>query len=349
MIRYDKIKASLFGGVGWRQPTLSGYDIVDSDNQQSDSGLFFQDASSFCTIQNVKDSQQDVDVSDAQFNDYLKSLQESCIVEACNKITANESDLVQSVNLYPYEKAFNETLEKRGRFVGFEFGQPRCLSMIGRIPWIELSFNEDVVFDIHLFNSNRKDPIETKSVTASANESVIFDLGYFIGDNDQFKGGNFYLGYFEDDLGTAKAIKKDYDLSNFQVSTKLFDVNPISLDVNGTQIDVRNPISESDTFGLNIGVDIYNDYTELIIRNKNMFWNAISYQMSEKVLSVLFTSVRSNRTQRNLKLDAGDVLFDLHGDKERGIKGVKSKLFMAIADIKKMIFYKPLISRGTLG
>ena len=61
MIRSDKIKSQLFGEVGFRQSTLTGYDIVDASNQVSRSGLFFQDASRLVTIKNIKETQENVD------------------------------------------------------------------------------------------------------------------------------------------------------------------------------------------------------------------------------------------------------------------------------------------------
>lgn len=348
MIRYDKIKSSLFGGVGWRQPTLTGYDIINSENLQSDSGLFFQDSHPYVTVKNIKEAQEDKDVSDSDFNDYLKSIQETSISNACNSILNGKSDFIQSVNLYPYEKSFKDTIDKRGKFVGFIFEQRQSVGLIAKVPWVELSFDEDVSFDIHLFNSNLKEPIQTQSVTASAYESVIVNLDWFIADDTDHKGGNFYIGYYEDDLGTAKALKKNFDLSNLQVYTKCYCIRPVSLDVDASVIDVTTLINESDTFGLNIGIEVYNDYTELIIRNKNLFWNAIYFQAAEKVLNTLLTSTRSNRTQRTNTLDANQILFALYGDANTGIKGIDSKLKMAIHDVRKTLFYKPKISRRTL-
>jgi hypothetical protein len=348
MIRYDKIKSSLFGGVGWRQPTISEYAIIDVDNLGSVSGLFFQDASSFVTIQNLKDSQQDKDISDSNFNAYIKSLQESVIIEACNKIVNDKSDFIRTINLFPYEKAFKNPIAKRGKFVGFTFEQRKKVDKVAKISWAEFAFNEDVTFNLYLYNSNKKDPIKTQSVDAKAFESVIVDLNdWFIADDTTHKGGNFYVGYFEDDLGTAQALDKDYDMGNFQVSVCDYYVRPISLDHSGGVIDVETIINESDSFGLNIGIDIYNDYTEVIVRNKNLFWNAIQWQMSEKVLNILATSIRSNR---NTRINAGNldnILFDLYGNAQTGIKGVVGKLEDAIKDIRQTLFREPRIKRRT--
>jgi len=349
MIRTDKIKTSLLGGVGFRQSPITAYAIVDAVNQTSQSGLFYQDASTLVTVKNIKDAQQSVSISDVEFNTYLQQLQDSAIVDVCRKVTASQADFIQEVNLYPYEKSFKNTIESTGRFVGFVFEPKKKVGILGRINFLEVSFNEDVTFNIHLFNSNKPNaPLQTQSVDAIANEAVVIPMDWYIADDVAHKGGSFYVGYFEDDLGTAKAIKKDYDLAQYQVSTKCFYVRPVSLDHSGTVIDIESVVDKSETFGLNIGIGIYNDYTELVIRNKNIFWSAIQLQMAEKVLSLLRTSTRLNGNNRTLNVPIDDVNFDLFGNDKLKIQGIITKLQREIDSVIKMLFYVPLIRRRTL-
>ena len=103
MIRSDKIQTALFGGVGFRQPTLAGYNIVDATNIASSSGLFFGDSSELVTIKNIKDCQEDLSISNENFNLLLANMQKSVILDVCNKIIAEQSDFIDSLNLYPYE------------------------------------------------------------------------------------------------------------------------------------------------------------------------------------------------------------------------------------------------------
>ena len=349
MIRPDKIKSALFGGVGFGQSPITEYAVVDADNLASQSGLIFQDASNLVTIKNIKDAQQSIGISDIDFNKYLKQMQESVMMQVCRTVTTGQSDFIKEVNLYPYEKSFKNTIDKRGKFVGFELTPSTSVDLIGRISFLELCFNEDATFDIHLYNSNKPNaPIKTQSITTVANEAVVVTIDWYISDDVSYKGGSFYLGYFEDDLGTSKAIKKDYELSNYQVSTPAFYVQPMSLDNTGNTINVESLLTESDTFGLNFGVSIYSDYTELIVRNKNLFWSAIQLQMAEKVLSLLKTSTRLNGNNSTLSLSIDDVNFDLFGNDKLSIQGVVSKIKMEIDSIKKMLFYKSRISKATL-
>jgi len=350
MIRPDRIKAEIFGGVGWLQPTLSNYPVIAAPNTNALGGLYFQDATSFCTIQNIYDCQQDSSLSDTNFNLYLKRLQESCILEVCQKITNKKSDFIQSTNLYPFEKSFTDTITPGTNFVYFEIQQNRKVNTSSKINWIELTFNKVATFNIYLYNSNKPiTPIATKQVTTVANESVIFALDDFIiADGEAYKGGSFYIGYFEEDLSGAKAIKKNYELADLQVNTICNYITPGKLMHSGTTIDVTTTTETRETYGMNIGIDSYNDYTELFIRNKSILYQAIQYQMSEKVFNLIRTSVRSNGIKRITKEYLNDMGFEMYGNREAGIDGIDGKLKRIINDIINMFFYKPLISKGTL-
>jgi hypothetical protein len=350
MIRADKLQAELFGGVGFRQPFEPAYQIVDSDNNQSDSGLYFQDANDFVTIQNIKDCQNYKDIEDDDFNDYLEILQKDAILKVCQKVTANESNLIQDVNLYPYEKSFTNTLDPASRFVVFQIEPTKRTDIINKIKWIEICLDSVRTFNIYLYNSNKPgSPIKTQPVTTVANQATIVNItDWFIADDTTHKGGNFYWGYFEDDLAGAKAIKKDYELSDYRIDTQYYCIKPVTMNYSGTTIDVESVTEQTDTFGLNFGMSTYNDYTELLISNQSSLWQCIQYQMAERVLRLIVTSIRSNITERLNKEHVGNINFYLYGDREQGIEGIEGMLKRSIKDLKRTLFYKPLISKATL-
>jgi len=350
MIRPDRIKSELLGGVGWRQTTLTGYPVIDAANLISRSGLVFQDACSFVTIQNIYDCQQDDTLSAVNFNTYITNLQNAVILEACQKIESNESDFIQSVNLYPYEKIFNETLEPQNRFVGFKIDSLNKVNILNKISWIELSFDSEATFNLYLYNSNiPSTPIKTQSVTTGANKSVIINVeDWNLVDSATYKGGIFYLGYFESDLAGAKPIKKNYELADLQVSTKCCHIEPVTMDYSSTTINIESLVERNDTYGINFNIESYNDYTELFIRNKSMLYQIIYYQMAEKVFNLIGISVRSNEIERLNKEYINQMGFELYGNRELGIEGIEGKLKRSVDNLKRTLFRKPLIHRSTL-
>lgn len=351
MIRIDKIQAAttgLFGGVGFRDSDLTGYNIVDAANKVTTSGLYFQDASELVSIKNIKDCQENPAITSVQFNTLLGNMQRSAILDVCNKVLKDKADFVSSNNLYPFEKSFQNILGKMGKFVGFEITPQRNGNVICKIPWVETSFDGVVTFNLYLYNSNLPTaPIQTKPITTIAGASNITILDWIVADDTTYKGGIFYLGYFDDDLGTVSAYKKDYELSILRTITPYYSVEPISLTNSGTTISIVGNVYESDTFGLNFGVDLYHDYTELILRNRNLFWNAIQLQMHEKVLSLIKYSTRTNATELrgndNTKVD-----FELFGNSTLKISGVANKLNDAISTLINSLFRQSRISKSTL-
>ena len=344
MIRSDKIKTGLFGGVGFEQPTLTGYNIVDATNLAASSGLHFGDSSKLVTIKNIKDCQEDPSISNVNFNLLLTSLQNSAILDVCNKVIAGQSDFIDSLNLYPYEKSFDDTITPTGKFVGFNI-EPLRNGVSCSIPWVELCFDTAKTFNLYLYNSNKPNAaILTKSVTTVAGEATIVALDWTVANDVTYKGGTFFLGYFEDDLDGAKAYAKNWENAIFNVRTPYFEIEPVFLNHTLTVIDIESEAYSVDTFGLNIGVDIYTDYTELIIRNKNLFFPAIQLQMHETVVNLIKYSTRSNSIER---ISKEMIDFELFGNPKLQIEGIATKLNRAIEQIKKALFYVPRIQRVT--
>jgi len=344
MIRSDKIISAFNGGVGWRQPTLTGMPTIDAANLASSSGQRFEDGNFLVTIQNIYDCQNDSDISDVDFNTFLTNMQNAAILDTMLKVAERQSDFIQANNLYPYEKSFDSTLTPSGRAVGFEIEPCLKNGYILEIPWIELSFDLEKTFKVYLFNSNLpKSAIAEQEITTTEGESKITDLNWHIADDATYKGGKFYLVYFEDDLDGAKAYKKDYELSTYQVSTYYYYINPVTISHTDNELDVTTVSNESDTGGINFGINVYNDYTEVFTRNKSLFWTAIKHQMTERVLNLIISSTRSNTTERQ-----NQAIWNLYGKEKIALEGISTKINRAVEDVRKMLFYQPRISRGTL-
>lgn len=79
-----------------------------------------------------------------------------------------------------------------------------------------------------------------------------------------------------------------------------------------------------------------------------MFYQAIQYQMAEKIFNLIRTSVRSNDIKRLNNDNINSFGLEMYGNKDAGIEGINGKLKRSIEDLRRMFFRKPLISRGTL-
>ena len=98
MATHNNIKILLKNRVGFHIPLDSSFDVLSTDNKQSDSGLFFQDAHTIITLENIRDTQSVENISDDKFNEYLKNLRESNVLSMLQDVfkgnsTIDESDL----------------------------------------------------------------------------------------------------------------------------------------------------------------------------------------------------------------------------------------------------------------
>lgn len=348
MINSGIIKTEFQKLVGFTNPSSSDYAIVDEDNQESTSGVMVGQIGSIASVKVIKDLQDNVDITDEEFNLALKELRENSAVTVCNRILRNKTDLIKSTILYPYEKTF-DLLESviSGKFNGFEIKQSNS-AIAGKVSWVELSFDKEATFNLYLFNSNKPiNPIYTKEVTTVDGESVVIPLDWVIADNPSYRGGIFYLGYFTDDIGEAKPYKKEFGLASQSLNVPYFIFDSVRLDKT-TKLELRSKEHVSETHGINLGVEVYTDYTDLFVKNKGMFPEAIKLQIEASVLNLILTSFRNNDTAvvSSRMMDSANIQY--YGSKELGVTGVVEKLDKEIENIAKVLFWTPSIRRTTM-
>ena len=334
----------MFGGIGFKNSDIAPYNIVTEANQASSTGSYFQDSSTLVSIKNIHDTQNNPAITTDQFNAFLKTMQETCIVDVCRKVVANQPDFISSENLYPLEKEFENLVSKTSRFVCLKV-RPTYGTIVGSVSYLELALDGVVTFNVYLYNSNIPEtPIKTQAVISIANSVTLVEVAWDLVDSDMYKGGEFYLGYFEEDLGTVSAYKKD----NFAVDVPFISIEPYTLDYNGARLDIESANASSYSFGINIGINVYHDYTELIINSKFLFWDAIMLQMQEKVLLIIKRTTRTKGDARILQDIVSEVHLALYGSVEMGVSGVQYSLKNAIETLQGSIFPVMHIWKGTL-
>ena len=92
MFNANKIKTNLYGVVGFRQPFNPTYAILDADNSSSASDQWVSE-NPHCKVEFFYDTQDYSSLSDAEFNEALKNLQEEEIVNVCNR-DINKNDYI---------------------------------------------------------------------------------------------------------------------------------------------------------------------------------------------------------------------------------------------------------------
>jgi len=345
MLRFSNI--SFTGIVGYKQPTISTYAIVDEDNLVSSSGLYVQGASRIATIKNLKLLMEDDDISDEDFNTYLTEIINEASSNVLNQIFSEKPNLLRNELLYKEEYDFQHPLTLGTAFVGVEISVINKKELSNVINNIILSFNGTGTISLKLFQSGNKTAIQTKEVSVTDGETnsiVNWVLDYTSG-----VGGKYYLGY----LTSALAISpydREYEMASIPTSFGHFNVRPIKVVDwdSATLFDVNDIEYTSEIWGINLDMSTYWDYTDLVNKNKALFAKAVQIQAAIEILKVIAASTRSSETERIIKSRAD---LELNGNKyNKNIPesvGIINDLNGEIERLRK-IFSEPRIKRVTL-
>lgn len=109
-MNHVELREELINRVGWKQPTDSTL-TIDTDNQTTESGRYFQDEHAFVTIDNIYHTMHQKNADDAEFNAYLKQLKERAIILVISDVF--EVSEIQDNILTGRENIFDDAISKR--------------------------------------------------------------------------------------------------------------------------------------------------------------------------------------------------------------------------------------------
>jgi hypothetical protein len=346
---FSQVISALFGRVGWKQPSIAGSPVLSSVNTTSKGGRYFNSNGfhALVTVQNIKNVMEEINASDSSLNAYLEALQRAVILRALNGVFDEPEYITQQLLYNSAWTRNDQPITNAGKFVGVEIRVPPTPGIAVQIDSVALYFDSDATFNLYVFNDSKKAPLTVIEVTTIANSQTVINLPDIVlnhigGSN---LSGGFYIGYFQDDIGGAKAIweqgcpqfKASYYWSFIESDKKAGEY-----DFNRGQIG-RNNIS----YGINLHVSTFRDHTWQIVKKAFLFDNVIGLQMAACVIEEILYSTRSNSGERILK-DAAQVnaSIDLTGvapisDGPANTIGLRKKIDQELARLKKSFFPKP--------
>lgn len=345
---YSRVMNAMLPRIGFRNPTLSGYEIVNAGNQISNSGRYYDDFHALVKIKNIKDTQEDPLISDADFNAYLESVKKSAIMRFLNGVL-NVREQFERVLLYDREdNQQTEMVTNTGLFVGFEIETPKDDSIAVQIESVSLLFNGDADFNLYLFKDGKKSPLMTIPVSVVADEATVVNLSdvilNYIGQTT--KGSTFYFGYFQDDLGSVQAIREFTDDWSKQCCFSASSIS--SKKITGETNFERTNIAESDyLYGLNLEISTFRDHTNAIVKKAHLFDEGQGLTVAYVVLENISYSTRSNGTESVLKdqLTKAGLQLDLNGvipaSDSPHVEGLSGRIKREMERVRKEFYPKP--------
>lgn len=329
------------GRLGWQQPTIAGAPVIDEANLESSSMRYFDDFHAAVKANRLADVLDDKDMTDEEFNTLLQTMDKTVIMRCLNAVF-NRPQLIEHSLLYERSSNLrNVVIPNQGNFCGYRIKVSEGNYAV-QLNTIALFFDTAATFNVYLFNDLTKAPLQTKSVTTVANSQVTIQLDWVLNYISTNKGGLFYIGYFQDDLGSAHAV--DEQLNQWQPS-KVYGAWPFqSPKTAALDFNRINPSVVFRTYGMNIEVSAYRDYTQVIIQNAHLFDEARGLMMAVNVIETIKNSIRSNSDQRLNQENMKDLEYDLNlafpSEERPFMAGLKAQLISQFKKINENIYPK---------
>ena len=317
MIKVDKISTSLYGIVGLRQPFNPTYDLLDDDNQISRSGLFVTD-NPFVKIEYLFSSQDYKDIDFADFNVYLKRIQESSIINVCHKVFNRFDYLDRSLLYKNAQNKVNQEVLNDG-FVGYRIKVSDDDNIAFKIKRVLLDFDTVGDFKLMLFNTSRLEPLFSQDITITDKTQEV-ELNWDVDNSGITYKGDYYLGYIK--TGTTPIpYTRDYENSERMSCISHLDIEKVQCKnhLTETLFDLDDEDSLSEDVGINPDIVVYEDFTDLVISNEMLFARAIQLDMTIAILRESSNSLRSNGTERQGEQQAMRILAEIEGQKGQDV------------------------------
>lgn len=339
MFQANKISDGLLGIVGFRQPYNPKYAILDSDNLASDSGLYIND-NPYAKIDYIKDTQEYDDITESQFNLMLKNLQKSSIASVCNKCFS-EFDFLDRNLLFKNASNKIEVETLPNGFVGYKIEVSNEKNIAFKINKVILDFQGTGVFTLLLWNTGKKAVIQSKVITI-ASDNQVEELNWVLDNSETTYKGDYYIGYNTNGL-TVNPFKRNWNNASLMSSFKGICVDSVYVKNHNTEnlFDLRLIDGLSESIGINLDISIFDDYTDFILNNKNLFAKAISLEMTIQCLQIYISSNRSNLNQRVSQELYQKIMIEIEGTKGSdsiiSVTGLREQVLGEISIIKQEI------------
>jgi hypothetical protein len=276
-------------------------------------------------------------------SDYLIAKQEAAIQMVIDQMLShkklNKSTKAIYENILLFDGVGNLSNKEinTGKFVGLRIVLKNFRSLVSIINAIGTQLSGAKDFTMYLFHSSQKTAIATFSISHTKATSFEWhkltannEIKYWSSSYDV--GGEFYLGYYQDDISGVQAINKDYtwgqtpcgscnrnnayyynnwseyaDITAFEVSNGDFT----NVDVWDYQ-DVRYVYDKN--FGLNLNLTTRCELTDFILQERYLFNESIAMQWAYLLLQDIAYNTRNNIISKQVRDMA---MFEINS-RERG-------------------------------
>lgn len=342
-----RIYPAFIGRMGFSQPTIAGAPVLDVRNTTNTSGRYWTEGHELVTVMNIYNTQEDREITDQAFNDYLQKVDQAALMRCLNAVF-DMSAFIEHRLCY-LRRAYQQNVlipkTANGAFCGYRILiAPGDYAVVFNA--ISLFFNGVATFNIYLFNDLLAPPVKYKSVTTTANSQNKVQLDWVISYiREVNNGGIWYIGYFDSDLPAGvQAIDEQLNLWENSIvwsGTPFTSAKTAPLD-----FDRRYVGTVFYSYGLNAEMTSYRDYTQTLVQNAHLFDEVRILTYAIMALGIIKGSIRTNDQQNILQGKKDELTVDLNlAFPTRDypfVAGLKQQLARALTSISDSFKRKPV-------
>lgn len=248
-------------------------------------------------------------LSPTDFTTFLTDLEQGMIMTMLNGVF-NMPQLIESTMIFDRQLRNDIAYTNYQKFVGYRiFVAPgEFAAKIARATFI---FNGVATFNLYVYQDMQNAPIYTQQITTVAGQEVLVNLQDWVlhySQKNYSQGGVFYIGYYQNDLGSVQALDQFVSRWNQSLAFGYTAMEAVQQDpavYNFVRIQVPYTFK---TYGMNLQIETYRDYTIQVVRNASLFDEVLGLSMACIVLGYQAYSIRSNVTER-LSQDIAKLLY----------------------------------------
>lgn len=240
------------------------------------------------------------------------------------KVNEKVKAVYENIRVYNGVGSLSDLEVNRGLAVGYEIELKPNEGLTLNIHSIGTQFNEAVPITIYVFHSSQLEAQQTEVVNKSKVSSFEWsdpgqpiNLDYVT--NETQSGGKYYIVYFQDDIGTARAVKKNDCFSCDSMSKRFKSQYSPFMNIRAVSISILNGRNlwldkesvnhtPNTNWGLNFGMTLTCNLTDFICRNKASFDRLVQYSIIIRILKEMAFSQRINGLKDTVKIEAKQEL-----------------------------------------
>ena len=336
----SEIKSELLSLIAWRQnPDSTGTQI--SGLLTTSSGLYFNDVHPLLTFDNIESIAPQF--SGFNLTSWLQQKTEAGIIAAVEDWIQAKFEVRTAKSLLESERLFDvasRTDQKDvndSKTVGLEIIPPRVRGVTAKIERIGLQFDTAQVITVYLYRIGTAANIAAANVIYSTAGDVQWETV-----NWEIDGhGAYYLVYNQSAI-SGQSINGIYDYSarfesRLQIDSRLAYYYPVGRYLQVTPFSnpgALNPQDNSYTlatnYGLNIEFHAQCDYTDFIIRHKDILKGLIQKRVAIDLLREIAYNPNSRVNRNESNANITNILYEIDGDSQGRPGGLRHRYDMEL-------------------